>query len=89
MTKAHVFITDDSMRRELLAANGELVKQRDALLAALEAVEWVQHNERYDMLWCPSCHALVANPATPKDWWKHTKSCKTQATLATVKGEAP
>ena len=35
MTRAHVFITDESMRRELLAANGELIKQRDELRGKL------------------------------------------------------
>ena len=64
-----------------------LRQQRDTLLAALKAVEWVQYNERYDMMWCPSCHALVANSAWPRERWKHMESCKTHAAIAAAEGE--
>ena len=71
----------------LVAEIQKLCQERDVLLAAMKAVEWVQYNERYGMMWCPSCHALVANSAWPRERWKHMDSCKTQAAIAAVEGE--
>jgi len=39
MTKAHVFITNDSMREELLKANGELLADRDAMREQVAVLE--------------------------------------------------
>ena len=78
------------MTQEIVYTQVEMMRVQQklhALLAALKAVEWVQYNERYDMMWCPSCHALVANSAWPRERWKHMDSCKTQAALALCKEE--
>ena len=78
------------MTQEIVYTQVEMMRVQQklhALLAALKAVEWVQYNERYGMMWCPSCHALVANSAWPRERWKHMDSCKTQAAIAAAEGE--
>ena len=52
MGKAHVFITDDTLREALHKTIDALRAERDTLRSALKAVEWI----RDDMTsYCPWC----------------------------------
>jgi hypothetical protein len=61
----------------VVARVNDLTEQRDALLAALEAVEWVPMEYRES---CPWCHADPGSGG-------HAPDCQRQAAIAKAKGE--
>ena len=70
--------------------NEDLRTINAALLATLEAVEWVETNEvlahgggNYEAR-CPWCGALGQNPP---HWWQHKPDCPRQIAIAKAEGE--
>ena len=67
-------IAAQEQRDACIAYADKLTKQRDALLAALKAVEWVD-----DWRQCPWCKNVEADG--------HKLDCQRQAAIAAVEGE--